>query len=809
MTDTQDVTRTTEPAEPGEPGEPGAVTQPSLPRSWPVPVVLGVLLAGANICIGLGLHFPVIPPVLGMFLLVVLPTALLMIKVDWRARYFAERLGYSLVTALLLLMFGGLAINTVLPLVGVADALGRIPVLLLGDAMAAGLLLWRRGEYRWLPSRWIWSIRLTLQEKTLTRLSAGCVALAAIGANRLNNGTGDGVTLVMLAVLCGTLVLLFFWRGKIDPGVISFVIYGLALALLLMTSMRGWYTTGHDIQREYRVFELARTNGNWDISRFRDAYNACLSITILPTMLWEATRVHDPYVFKVLYQAMFALCPVLTYRLSLRFTSPTISLIGVTYLLCFPTFSNDMPFLNRQEIAFLFIIAMLLILTNDGMSLRQKRLWVAAFSIGLIVSHYSSAAVFIMTVVAVAALRFALPIAGRWLERAGRRLRQTRLERAGERARSPAARPVFGSLNIAVLILGAVLWIGVITQTGFTITATIDSALSSIGQTFSFSAKSSDVAYNLFSFSQPSNAQVLSEYRTQTIAETPHRASLYPLSSIGRYAPTPAANISAPPTALGRELDHVGINVTDVSTIIHGGAAKLLQLLVLVGLIGALFEKKARLAIAREPYLMAAGSLVMLAAVVIVPVVSENYGILRAFMQALLILSPVLGYGSVVIFSRLGERWATRLAIALALFLFVNLSGLVPQLLGGYQQQLSLNNAGLYYDIYYPHTQEVVAITWLRTHIPAALQTSVQSEVVTDEYEFQRLKIYSGINVLNDIYPTLLRSRSYVYLSTSTVRRDLAVVSFKGNLVTYRFPKAFLVRIKDLLFDDGGAEIYR
>ncbi len=806
MTDTQDLTQT---AEPGEPGKPGEAAGPGLPGSWRIPVVIGVLLAGANLCIGLGLHFPVLPPVLGMFLLVVLPTALLMVKVDWRANYLAERLGYSLVTTLLLLMFGGLAINTVLPLVGIADALGRIPVLILGDALVAGLLLWRRGEYRWLPSRWIWSIRLTLAEKTLTRLSIACVALAAIGANRLNNGTGDGVTLVMLAVLFCTLVLLFLWRGKIDPGVISFVIYGLALALLLMTSMRGWYTTGHDIQREYRVFELARTNGNWDISRFRDAYNACLSITILPTMLWEATKVHDPYVFKVLYQAMFAVCPVLAYRLSLRFTSPTIALIGITYLLCFPTFSNDMPFLNRQEVAFLFIIAILLVLTNDGMTTTQKRAWIAAFSIGLIVSHYSSAAVFIMTVVAVAVLRFALPIAGRWLARAGQRLRRARLERAGERASAPSARPVFGPLNLAVLILGAVLWIGVITQTGFTITATFDSALSSIGQTFSFSAKSSDVAYNLFSFSQPSNAQVLNEYRSQTITETPHRANLYSLSAIGQYAPAPAANLAAPPTALGRGLDHLGINVTDVSTIIHGAAAKLLQLLVLVGLIAALFERKARLRIAREPYLLAVGSLFMLAAVVIVPVVSENYGILRAFMQALLILSPVLGYGSVVIFSRLGDRWATRLAIVLALFLFVNLSGLVPQLLGGYQQQLSLNNAGLYYNIYYPHTQEVVAITWLRTHIPVALQTSVQSEVVTDEYEFQRLKIYSGINVLNDIYPTLLRSRSYVYLSTATVRRDLAVVSFKGNLVTYHYPTAFLLRTKDLLFDDGGAEIYR
>jgi uncharacterized membrane protein len=402
MTETQAASRA---ASPGDAGPP-----PARSRSWLGPVLLGVALMAVNICVAAGLHYPVIIPVLGMFLLVGLPTALLMMKVDWRSDSFAERLGYSLVTTLLLLMFGGLIINTILPPLGITDALGPIPVLILGDVIVAGLLVWRRKEPVWRPARLTWSFRLTLPEKTVTRLSVVCVILAAIGANRLNNGTGDGVTMVMLVLLCLTLGLMFLWRDRLDPAVISFVIYALALALLLMTSMRGWYTTGHDIQREYRVFELTKTNGNWNISRFRDAYNACLSITILPTMLWDVTRVHDPYVFKVLYQSMFALCPVLVYRLSLRFTTATIGLIGIAYLLCFPTFSNDMPFLNRQEIAFLFIIAMLLVLTNDAMSIRQKRGWTAVFSIGLIVSHYSSAAVFIATVVLVAVLRRALPV---------------------------------------------------------------------------------------------------------------------------------------------------------------------------------------------------------------------------------------------------------------------------------------------------------------------------------------------------------------------------------------------------------------
>ncbi len=773
-------------------------------RSWWRPALLGGVLAAANICIAADVRFPVIVPALGLFLLVGLPTVLLMAKVDWRAGSAVERLGYSLVTVLLLLMGAGLVINTVLPPLGITDALGPVPVLIVGDVMVGTLLWWRRRSIAWRPARMPWSVRLTIQEKTVTRLAVAAVVLAVIGANRLNNDAGSGVATTGLVLTFVTLVLVFIWRDKLDPAVITFVLFALGMAMLFMTSMRGWYTTGHDIQREYRVFELTKTNGNWEISRFRDAYNACLSITILPTMLWEATKIHDPYVFKTYYQSMFALAVPLVYRLSLRFTTPTVALIGITYLLCFPTFSNDMPFENRQEIAFLFILAMLLILTNDGMPRRQKQLWIAAFSLGMIVSHYSSAAVFIATVLAMVVLRFVLRRFGPWLARAGRRLRLP-----AAKLGDSAAPPVFGWANVAVLLVGAVLWIGVITQTDSTITSTAQSAISSIGQSFSFSAKSSDVAYNLFSFSQPSSQELLNEYRQQTITETGKRAGYFSLAALDVRAKTTAVTISSPPTALGRDLDRIGINVTDVSTLIHGAAAKLLQLFVLIGLIAILFARSTRFRMKREPYLFAVATLLALVAEVIVPVVSEDYGILRAFMQGLLIFSPVLAYGSIVIFSRLGLRWAQRLAIALALFLFVNLTGLIPQLLGGYDQVLSLDNAGLYYNIYYPHTQEIVAITWLRRHIPARIQTSVQSEVVTDEFEFQRLKIYDGVNVLNDIYPTLLRKKSYVYLSWSTVRDDLATVSYKGNLVTYRYPTSYLLHTKDLLFADGGAEIFR
>src|ERR1019366_7864255 len=76
-----------------------------------------------------GVRLPFIGPLAGFVLLVGVPTWLVYLKVDWQATEAVERLGYSLVLAILLLLLVGLAINTVLPLVGIHRSLDRIPVL--------------------------------------------------------------------------------------------------------------------------------------------------------------------------------------------------------------------------------------------------------------------------------------------------------------------------------------------------------------------------------------------------------------------------------------------------------------------------------------------------------------------------------------------------------------------------------------------------------------------------------------------------------------------------------------------------------
>ena len=80
-------------------------------------------------------------------------------------------------------------------------------------------------------------------------------------------------------------------------------------------------------------------------------------------------------------------------------------------------------------------------------------------------------------------------------------------------------------------------------------------------------------------------------------------------------------------------------------------------------------------------------------------------------------LAPFLAAGSIAPLSWVGARRVTAVASLVALVFFLSLTGVIPQVLGGYPAQLQLDNSGKYYDIYYPHPQERRAFGWLEQRV--------------------------------------------------------------------------------------------
>src|ERR1700761_4715886 len=85
-----------------------------LPRGY-LPLLLTVFLVGtANVLAVSSYRLPFLGPALGFWFLAVHPAYLAYTTPIWRTTSVPERLGYSVTATLLMLMAGGLAINTVL-----------------------------------------------------------------------------------------------------------------------------------------------------------------------------------------------------------------------------------------------------------------------------------------------------------------------------------------------------------------------------------------------------------------------------------------------------------------------------------------------------------------------------------------------------------------------------------------------------------------------------------------------------------------------------------------------------------------------
>jgi uncharacterized membrane protein len=774
----------------------GPVLRPRRDRSYPLScrrllVALGILLLSTNALLASGAYLPWIGPLAGIMCVLGIPTVLLYLANIGQAPARSERLGNSVILTVLLLMVSGLAANTVLPHLGVSGALAPFPVVATVDGLCLALGTW---VYRRRPRIvHIRLPRLTWRDDTVLSLAGLVVALAVMGAVRLNNGAGGGLTLFMLGVVVGLLVLLLAWRDRLHPGVIPTVIYAVSLALLLMTSLRGWYTTGHDVQREYRVFELVKSHSNWKMSRFQDAYNACLSITILPTMLWHWTRVSDPYVFKVFFQFLFAFCPVLVYRLGTRVASRTVALLATIYFISFVTFFQDMPMLNRQEIAFLFLAAGLLVVFNDRLAIRPRQRLFVVFGLGIVLSHYSTTYVTIGVLMVAWALRTGLRPAGKILGRIA----------------APGRTHVLGIGTIGAVVVASALWTIPVTHTETGLSHTVTSAINSLlGK--SASAKSSDTSYSIFSLHKVSPAQRLAEYK-QSSLEASQRAprDYYDQTTLSKYSTPPVPSPQLPLTSLGRALTGLGVNVASFNSAVRQASAKLLQLLIGLGLIATLLARRPRIRAHPEFYCLAGANLFVVLLQVILPAISVDYGVLRAFQQSLLILDVFLVAGSLALVPRLGECRKVLLASVLAVTFFASSTGMITQALGGYDPQLHVNNSGTYYNIYYLHPEEVVGIDWLVQHRPSGSAGAVQSEIQTDRYTFTRVQTLAPLNTLNDMYPGLVRKNSYVFLGYANVHNGQSTVPVNGDLVTYQYPVNFLDDNKDLIYSNGGARVYR
>ena len=586
--------------------------------------------------------------------------------------------------------------------------------------------------------------------------------LSVLGAQILNdNGVNIFNMILLVSIAFYVLLVAIFLK---DPETFSFEIpiYLIAVSLLFILSLRSSYIVGWDIYTEYRVFLLTESNQLWSMANYADAYNACLSITILPTLFHYFTKVDNPFVFKVLFQCIFALTPITIYSLAKKFATRLTAFLCAFFFMSTIDFFRELPALIRQEIAYLFFGLLLLTLFNKQIAPLQKKTLFVFFSFSIVLSHYSTAYVVIaLFVFSCVCLVIYTKIAHKFFQ---------------VMPEDFTLKP----LPVILVIIFAFIWLVLITNTAGNIVSTLGKTGANITNTAQKTLNTS--IFDQFVFPKVENSQALltQEINTATKEYRQYNFTYYPEATYQGYSPTIIDTDVLPL--------HVSEQTSNIIYFIGNSVTKILKILIILGFIGTiiLFRKKF---FSAEYCILSIGFAIALLLITSVPAISLFYPIGRLDQQTLFLIAlpAILSIYWILRFMPHKMRMLLITLLLVAYALFTNT--FVSQLVGSQDPEIILNNSGLYYNEVYLHSSELVSIHWLDTN------NKEQLPIFADIGSNEKMHGYSNhkyVTTYMNVFPSFISKNGYVYCGYANTLYGIGITNPNDTRMEYNFPNQFL-----------------
>ncbi len=689
--------------------------------------------------------------------------------------------------SLVLLMVLGLIMSVTLPSFGLKAPLSAGPLTLAITLMTGALLGLNIAKRR------VMFVPTPREHLRPYALAVGGLVtlvpvLAGLGAISLNNGGGGILAGLSMAIIAITIAILS-WRDKPSLApIMPYAIYMISLGLLIGTSLRGYHITGHDVMQEFQVFQLTATNGVWNMAFLRDAYNACLSITILPTILAKLTKLSDPYIYKILFQFMFALMPVALFITARRFASRRAAFLAAMLFVTFPVYLQDMSMLARQETAFLLLTLAFMVMFDTEIKPRIRSIFALILLGGMVLSHYSTSYITVDVLLSAKSLELFI--------------------RTWRRAIHRRAANIWAPLSwtsILVIALFTYVWNGQITQTSKSITKTITAITQNIPHLIDHAFVTGQSNYSLVGTGYTPQ-QVFAAYTDDAAKFNRDMPAdqYYPGSLTELYPISLRTETLSPPTSFAKSIGIGNLDLYGIYEIGRQTYAKLLQLLIVLA-VGIMLIKPRSNRLPRQYQLIGISFMAMVVLQVLLPPSIIDYGLLRLLHQALIFLSlpVILMCLKFAGWLRIPSSFQLRGISFVIIAFFLVLSGLANQITGGHKPALALSSTGFYYEAYYTHDDELAGFNWLRTHAPYG------AIVNADEFARRKMVTYTGIYPRPSMTPDTIGKDAYVFISHSNTETGKLPVYYGGNLIYQSLPTDFLDDTKDEVYSTGSVSIYQ
>jgi len=308
---------------------------------------------------------------------------------------------FSVGFSIAFLMFAGLLTNQLCFLLGFSEPLSLFPLAIVLNTLiltGAFIVYLRKDDIDIGRFKVFGMSPLTLLFLILPVLSIA----GAIWVNTFRNNMILLFMITAIALITVAVILKKMLPSRLYPLAVLMI----AISLLFHSSLISNYivTFGSDIHIEYFVLKTTENSAYWNSSNpfFGDKgyqrLNAMLSVTILPNLYSTLLNLDATWVVKILFPLIYSFVPLALYQVWQKYISKKYAFISTFLFMAECTFYTEILGLNRQIVAELFFVLLLLVALNKKMKHISKILCFMIFSVAFITSHYALAEIFLFFV---------------------------------------------------------------------------------------------------------------------------------------------------------------------------------------------------------------------------------------------------------------------------------------------------------------------------------------------------------------------------------------------------------------------------
>ena len=708
--------------------------------------------------------------ILSFLFIITVPGALILLILKVRDQDFWKFLVYAVGLSIGFVMFAGLAVNWILPFLHITDKpLSPWPILICFDLflLAMGFFAYKRNKDLGIEFK---ILKLDRSNTIFFIIPMLFPVLSILGALILNNNGPDTLTMILLGGIAIYVLMMVIFRKKLNENLYPWSIFLISLSLLLMLSSRSQSILGSDISFEYRVLLQTLRLEHWSIENYRNTYNTCLSITILPTILIKYLNISPINLLKFIYPLLFSLVTPILLTFYKKSFPKILNFLATFFILSWVWFIDPMIGLARQEIGFIFFG--LLIASFINYKENNKILFVI-FGFCLIVSHYSTA------YVGLAMLLFIWAI-----EKINKAIKKDKTEEKDQ----------ISFRLIAILLIFGFLWYSQVTPASNGALDFVEKTITNLNNAFNDDVRSQKLT-EIIPLNAGGRLQAnLSAYISQTRSE------------IGGENINSNLNYQIYPVNTKYNSEKLfGLDLTKFTTYLYRGVVFLIEIMLLSGAIVMIFNKKIRARLKENRiYYINSFFILALALMLALPFASLSYNFERLYMQALFAISIIPFLPLMIIKKEKLKKFLFFSMVVLLILLFLFNYGFLWKF-SQTKQFLWLNNEGQHHSFFYINFKDISAAKWIN-------EESV-NRIFLDPVSKHILAIYatniSTSNMTSSLIPQTISKTGVIYLSSHNIEDNSVFYYYRGTVFTHNLPKGNFDADKNKIYNNMGATLYQ